>query len=162
REARAAAGINHPNVVTIHAVEEKIPYLVMEYVPGRTLRDRIRLTSSLDLTSSLRIGAQIAAGLAAAHQHGVIPRDVNPADHMPPALHEVNPETPRFLSEIVTRLLAKNPVERFQTADEVSALLLQHLAALNQGGSDGLANTVPFSLPPRRRRKPLVTALLLA
>ncbi|TMQ28922.1 MAG: serine/threonine protein kinase, partial [Planctomycetota bacterium] len=58
REARAAAGINHPNVVTIHAVDEQkgMPYLVMEYVAGRTLRDRIRLGSPLDLTTMLRIG----------------------------------------------------------------------------------------------------------
>jgi serine/threonine-protein kinase len=81
REARAAAGINHVNVVTIHAVDEQagMPYLVMEYVAGRTLRERIRL-GPLDLAAMLRIGAQIAAGLAAAHQHGVIHRDIKPAN----------------------------------------------------------------------------------
>ena len=81
REARAAAGINHANVVTVHAVDEQagMPYLVMEYVAGRTLRNRIRL-GPLDLATMLRIGAQIAAGLAAAHQHGVIHRDIKPAN----------------------------------------------------------------------------------
>jgi serine/threonine protein kinase len=84
REARAAAGINHPNVVTIHAVEEQegMPYLVMEYVPGQTLRQRIRAGGPFDLASLLRIGAQVAAGLAAAHRHGVIHRDIKPANIM--------------------------------------------------------------------------------
>src|SRR5262249_47500481 len=56
REARAAAGINHPNVVVIHAVDEQdnLPYLVMEYVPGVTLRERIRRGSPFDLTAVLR------------------------------------------------------------------------------------------------------------
>jgi tRNA A-37 threonylcarbamoyl transferase component Bud32 len=81
REARAAAGINHVNVVTVHAVDEQagMPYLVMEYVAGRTLRERIRL-GPLDLVTMPRIGAQIAAGLAAAHEHGVIHRDIKPAN----------------------------------------------------------------------------------
>jgi hypothetical protein len=84
REARAAAGINHPNVVTIHAVEEAegMPYLVMEYVAGQTLRRRIHSGGPFDLTSLLRIGSQIAAGLAAAHKHGVIHRDIKPANVM--------------------------------------------------------------------------------
>jgi serine/threonine protein kinase len=84
REARAAAGINHPNVVTIHAVEEQdgMPYLVMEYVPGQTLRQRIHDGGPFDLPSLLRIGAQVAAGLVAAHRHGVIHRDIKPANIM--------------------------------------------------------------------------------
>jgi hypothetical protein len=84
REARAAAGINHPNVVTIHAVEEQdgMPYLVMEYVSGQTLRERIRTGGPFDLASLLRIGALVADGLAAAHRHGVIHRDIKPANIM--------------------------------------------------------------------------------
>jgi hypothetical protein len=84
REARAAAAINHPNVVTIHAVEEQggMPYLVMEYVAGRSLRQRLRVPPPLDLLTLLRIGSQVAAGLAAAHQQGVIHRDVKPANIM--------------------------------------------------------------------------------
>jgi hypothetical protein len=84
REAKAAAGLNHPNVVIIHAVDEQahLPYMVMEYVAGTTLRQRIRSGQRFELSSLLRIGAQIAAGLAAAHDHGVIHRDIKPANIM--------------------------------------------------------------------------------
>jgi hypothetical protein len=241
REARAAAGINHVNVVTIHAVDEQagMPYLVMEYVAGRTLRERIR-GGPLDLATMLRIGAQIAAGLAAAHRHGVIHRDIKPANVLledgiervkisdfglalvlldntqassadrpvgtpaymspeqvgghradarsdlfslgcvlyamgtgkspfqggnsvftarmvaefdPPALHEVRRDTPRFLSDIVARLLHKDPNKRFQSAAEVRDLLLAHLAEVNQAPSDSLQRAVHAARPrPIRRR----------
>ncbi len=83
REARAAAGINHPNVVTIHAVSDhEVPFLVMEYVEGRTLAQRIGATAPMDVVDVLRIGTQIAGGLAAAHRHGVIHRDIKPSNIM--------------------------------------------------------------------------------
>ena len=82
REARSAAGINHPNVVTIHAVDEQqgVPFLVMEYVEGQTLDQFIRCEKSLDTNDVIRIGTQIASGLAAAHAQGVIHRDIKPAN----------------------------------------------------------------------------------
>ncbi|WP_435006697.1 protein kinase domain-containing protein [Tundrisphaera lichenicola] len=84
REARAAAAINHPNVVTIHAVAEHvgIPFLVMEYVDGRSLMDRIRSDRPLTTSEILRISLQISDGLAAAHRQGVIHRDIKPANIM--------------------------------------------------------------------------------
>ena len=83
REARSAAAINHPNIVTIHAVEVQndTPYLVMELVDGRSLRELIH-EAPLDPADVLRIGLQVAHGLAAAHAHGVIHRDVKPANIM--------------------------------------------------------------------------------
>jgi serine/threonine protein kinase len=244
REARAAAGINHVNVVTVHAVDEQagMPYLVMEYVAGRTLRERVRL-GPLDLAAILRIGAQVAAGLAAAHQHGVIHRDIKPANVLledgvervkisdfglalvlldnaqassadrpvgtpaymspeqvgghradarsdlfslgcvlyamctgkspfegsnavfiarmvaefdPPALHEVKRDTPRFLSDIVARLLHKDPDKRFQSAAEVRDLLLAHLAEVNQAPSGSQNRTLPAARPRPIRRHRLV------
>ncbi len=81
REAHAAAAVTHPHVVTIHAVEEQpIPYLVMEYVDGQTLRDKIERSGMLELKEILRIGSQIAQGLAAAHKQGLIHRDIKPAN----------------------------------------------------------------------------------
>ena len=69
REARAAAAVKHPHVVTIHAVgeHEGLPYFVMEYISGITLADRLRRDGILDVAAILRIGSQAAAGLAAAH-----------------------------------------------------------------------------------------------
>ena len=84
REAQAAAAINHRHVLTIHSVEEDdgVPFLVMEYISGMSLKDYIARKSPLDPLEVLRIGWQIAQGLAAAHAQGVIHRDVKPANVM--------------------------------------------------------------------------------
>jgi serine/threonine protein kinase len=84
REARSAAAINHPNVVTIHAVSEQkgMPYLVMECIAGLSLRERIRGGPRLQPVEILRIALQVAEGLGAAHEQGLIHRDVKPANIM--------------------------------------------------------------------------------
>ncbi len=82
REARAAAAVVHEHVVPIYAVDEfqGIPYIVMQYVPGRSLQDRITRDGGLPLEQILRIGRQIAAALDAAHAQGLVHRDVKPAN----------------------------------------------------------------------------------
>ena len=82
REARAAAAINHENVVHIHAVDETgaVPYLVMEYVAGASLDDKLKASGPPGIKEILRIGMQIASGLAAAHKQGLVHRDVKPAN----------------------------------------------------------------------------------
>ncbi len=82
REARSAAAVSHPHVVVIHAVDEahKPPYLVMEFVQGKTLAEKLAAQGMLSVKEILRIGAQIAEGLAAAHQQGLVHRDVKPAN----------------------------------------------------------------------------------
>jgi serine/threonine protein kinase len=81
REARAAAAVRHDNVVNIYAVEEEpIPYLVMEYIPGETLQQLLDRTGPLDVPTTLRLGTQVARGLAAAHATGLIHRDVTPGN----------------------------------------------------------------------------------
>lgn len=84
REARAAAAINHPNVVTIHAVGDHrgLPYLVMEYIAGRTLAERIKAGPPLEVPDILRIAVQVADGLESAHRHGLVHRDVKPSNIM--------------------------------------------------------------------------------
>lgn len=82
REARAAAAVSHVHVVPIHAVSEYkgLPYLVMEFVHGVSLQEKIETEGPLGFTEVLRIGVQTAAGLAAAHAQGLIHRDVKPAN----------------------------------------------------------------------------------
>jgi hypothetical protein len=81
REARSSAQVRHENVVAVYATEEQpLPYLVMEFIPGETLQERLDRTGPLDVPEVLRIGRQIAEGLAAAHVTGLIHRDVKPAN----------------------------------------------------------------------------------
>ncbi|MCI0703573.1 MAG: protein kinase [Planctomycetia bacterium] len=81
REARSAALIRHENVVTIHEVgETPLPYLVMEFVPGETLQERLDRIGPLEVAEALRIGREIAEGLAAAHEQGLIHRDIKPSN----------------------------------------------------------------------------------
>ncbi len=81
REARSSAQVRHENVVSVYAVEDvPIPYLVMEYVPGQTLQQRLDEHGPLNLVDVLRLGKQIADGLAAAHDRQLIHRDVKPGN----------------------------------------------------------------------------------
>src|SRR5262245_16346083 len=81
REAQAAAAVVHQHVVTIHAVDDdRLPYLVMECIEGQSLQERLNRSGPLELKEILRTGQQIAAGLAAAHTHGLMHRDVKPAN----------------------------------------------------------------------------------
>src|SRR5262249_39508417 len=82
REARAAAVVRDDHVIDIHAVRDDapVPYLVMEFIGGCNLEDRLRRGGPLGGKEGLRIGSQAASGLAAAHKQGLIHRDVKPAN----------------------------------------------------------------------------------
>ena len=220
REARAAAAVLHENVVAIHRVSEAkgLPYLVMPYLPGDSLQKRLDERGPLELNEILRIGMQIAAGLAAAHAQGLVHRDIKPGNILldegvervtitdfglaraaddasltrsgviagtpqymspeqargepldgrsdlfslgsvlyamcvgrppfraetafgvlqriseprPTPIREIMPETPEWLCEIIAKLHAKQPAERFQSAGEVAELLGRWLAHVQQ------------------------------
>ena len=220
REAQAAAAVVHEHVVAIHSVAENdgLPYLVMPYVPGCSLQDRLDRQGPLEVKEILRIGLQVAAGLAAAHAQGLVHRDIKPAnillengvervkitdfglartiddasltasgiiagtpqymapeqargetvDHRsdlfslgsvlyamstghspfraetfmavwrrlcidtPRPIRETNADVPDWLAEIIEKLHAKNPNDRFQSAEEVAELLAGHLAHLQR------------------------------
>ncbi len=82
REARSAAGLNHPHVVSVFdAVEDDDrTWLVMEYLPSRTLAEVLASEGPLDPRRAAHLGAQAAEGLAAAHARGVVHRDVKPGN----------------------------------------------------------------------------------
>jgi tRNA A-37 threonylcarbamoyl transferase component Bud32 len=82
REARAAAKLKHPNVVSVHSagIENDMPYIDMEYVEGRSLASRIAEDGRLEPTAALALCRQILAGLGHAHAQGVIHRDVKPGN----------------------------------------------------------------------------------
>ena len=259
REARAAAAVNHPNVVTIHAVGEHngLPYLVMEYIHGCSLRERLRRDPPLDLAAVLRISAQAAQGLTAAHAQGLIHRDIKPANIMledqtervkitdfglaraamdltditslghpvgtpsymspeqmngglidarsdlfsfgcvmyamftghspfhagnnlevmrkvaeynPPRLHEKNPDVPRVVADLVSRLMEKHAGDRIQSSAELAEILTRHVATLNQTQSGkvplfdrGLSGGwLDSRLLRKTRRLGAVVALVLA
>ena len=83
QEARAASALNHPNIVTLHdiASDDGADYLVMEYIPGKSL-DKLITTKGLPLSEAIGYAAQIAVALAAAHAAGIVHRDIKPANVM--------------------------------------------------------------------------------
>src|SRR5437667_1502251 len=80
RESRLAARLSHPNVVAVYDAgeEDGRPYIVMEYVEGETVADVLRRRGSLPPEEAVEIAAQVCAGLAHAHAHGLVHRDVKP------------------------------------------------------------------------------------
>lgn len=83
REARAASALNHPNIVTVFEVGESegSAYLAMEYVQGKTLRERMA-SGSVPTEEAMQLEGQIIAGLAAAHREGITHRDLKPDNVM--------------------------------------------------------------------------------
>jgi serine/threonine protein kinase len=100
REARSAAALNHPNICTVyevsrieegsvvipdkedHSISEGSPFIAMELVEGRSLRDILDSSHGLPLVQFLDISNQIAEGLAEAHSHGLVHRDLKPQNVM--------------------------------------------------------------------------------
>jgi len=81
REALVLASLNHPNIATIHGIEDDdgVHALVMELVDGETLADRI-MHGAIPVSAALAIGRQIADALDAAHERGIVHRDLKPAN----------------------------------------------------------------------------------
>jgi len=242
REAQAAAAVSHDHVVTIHAIhdEHRPPYIVMEFIQGPSLQEKIDQTGALEPTEILRIGLQSASALAAAHAQGLVHRDIKPAnillengvervkitdfglaravddvsmtqpglvtgtpqymspeqaqghviDHRsdlfslgsvlyamctgrppfqadtslamlrrvaedhPPPVRGINPEIPDWLEEIVVKLMAKDPDQRFGSAREVAEVLGQWLSHLQ--------NPRIHKPPVRRRIKQFLPQLVPA
>jgi eukaryotic-like serine/threonine-protein kinase len=89
REAQSAAGLNHPSIVSVYDTGEDVgaggttqPYIVMEYVAGRTLRDILKTEGRLPARRAMEIAADVSAALDFSHRAGLIHRDVKPANVM--------------------------------------------------------------------------------
>src|SRR2546428_1487510 len=88
REARAVAQLSHPHIVTVIDAGEEIsrdhdghagaPYIVLEYVPGETLKDVIRREGALEIAQAIAYAIEIARALGAAHERMIVHRDVKP------------------------------------------------------------------------------------
>ena len=83
QEARSASSLNHPNIITIYEIDKHgaTPYIAMEYVEGKTLREMIS-EGPISTKQLLQLATQIAEGLAKAHSAGIIHRDLKPANLM--------------------------------------------------------------------------------
>ncbi len=139
REARAVAALDHPNVCTIYEVgeHEGRPYIVMQYVEGVTLFDRIK-ESRLSPAECLDIAIQIAAALDEAHSHGVIHRDIKPLNIM---------ITPRGQVKVLDFGLAK-----FTGPDTSAAGATADLLKSRTGVVTG---TAPYMSPEQLRGAPI-------
>ena len=84
QEAKAAGGLNHPNIVTIYDIGKSgnVAYMAMELLEGSELRTLLTSGKHIEAVRAVEIAAQVAEGLAYAHQHGVVHRDVKPANIM--------------------------------------------------------------------------------
>jgi eukaryotic-like serine/threonine-protein kinase len=131
QEARSAAAITHDHVVTIHAVEEAsgTPFLVMQYIMGYSLADRIRRDGRLQVREILRIGMQAASGLAAAHAQGLVHRDIKPAN-----------------------ILLENGVERVKISDFGLARAIYEAQATDSGT---VAGTPEYMSPEQASGEPV-------
>ncbi|MCW2498043.1 Stk1 family PASTA domain-containing Ser/Thr kinase [Jatrophihabitans sp.] len=89
REAQSAAGLNHPSIVSVYDTGEDItpegatqPFIVMEYVEGRTLRDILKAEGRLPARRAMEITADVCGALEFSHRNGLIHRDIKPANVM--------------------------------------------------------------------------------
>jgi eukaryotic-like serine/threonine-protein kinase len=130
QEAKAASALNHPNIATIHELQETdgIHFIVMEYVEGETIKAKVA-RGPLDSSEIIRLAAQIAEALDAAHTIGIIHRDVKSANIM---------ITPRGHAKVLDFGLAQRMAAHEQ---------LGHASTSDATQSIAVMGTVPYMSP---------------
>ena len=131
REAQAAAAVVHDHIIPIHQVDVSgpVPFLVMPYIDGRSLQDRLDASGPLETKEVLRIAMQTARGLAAAHAQGLVHRDIKPAN-----------------------ILLENGVERVRITDFGLARAIDDAS---QSQSGFIAGTPQYMAPEQARGEPI-------
>jgi serine/threonine protein kinase/Tol biopolymer transport system component len=118
QEARAAAALNHPNILAVYqmGLHQGVPYLVSELLEGETLRDRLK-RGALPIRKVVDYGVQIAKGLAAAHEKGIVHRDLKPEN-----LFLTNDGHAKILDFGLARLTQVNEAIPAQSSHEVQTV----------------------------------------
>ncbi|MDQ6849513.1 MAG: Stk1 family PASTA domain-containing Ser/Thr kinase [Actinomycetota bacterium] len=121
REAQAAAGLNHPSIVSVYDTGEDstvdgaiAPYIVMEHVEGRTLRDILKAEGRLPVRRAMEIAADVCGALDFSHKNGLIHRDVKPANVMITEAGAV-----KVMDFGIARAIADNSATVTQTANVI-------------------------------------------
>ena len=121
REAQAAAGLNHPSIVSVYDTGEDVhadgttqPYIVMEYVEGRTLRDILKAEGRLPTRRAMEVAADVCGALDFSHRNGIVHRDIKPANVMITPAGAV-----KVMDFGIARALADNAATVTQTANVI-------------------------------------------
>lgn len=140
REAKAAGALLHPNVIAIHDINEtnRVPWFVMPLVVGPTLQEVVNENGPLPASEVVRIGKQIAAGLAAAHRQGLVHRDIKPANIL------VDNQINRIV--ITDFGLARRETEESMTQTGMVAGTLNYMSPEQSRGEDADGRSDLFSL----------------
>jgi serine/threonine protein kinase len=140
QEAKAASALNHPNIITIHEIGEQDgqTYIVMELVDGKPLNELIP-RKGMRLTEALRIAAQVADALTAAHAAGIVHRDLKPANIMVDAHGRV-----KVLDFGLAKLVAPTRATAADDADKATRTLAAGLPVTEEGM---IVGSVPYMSP---------------
>jgi eukaryotic-like serine/threonine-protein kinase len=157
KEARAASGLDHPNICAVYELGEDAgrPFIVMQFLEGRTLRQWIEEAAALSATARqsqlLNFAIQIAEGLAAAHRRSTVHRDIKPANIFVTSQNQI-----KILDFGVAQLTSSPEIGTTATGEESDdAGFVNDAKAVHITSSDASIGTPSYLSPEQIRREPL-------